>query len=86
MNISKLALNVPGNWVSENEITAITPDFSVFGEKREAVVQLTIAGQDLTTTFVDYHFFLDTQPDKTLCYGPGILKNMSTADAVEFII
>jgi dynein heavy chain len=43
MNISKMALNVQGNWVSENEITAVTPDFTVFGEKRDAVVQLTIA-------------------------------------------
>lgn len=86
MNVSKLALNVPGVFVSENEIKAVTPDFSVFGDKREAVVQMTIGGDDLTTTFVDYHFFLDTMPDKTLCYGPGVLQRMSTKEPVEFII
>lgn len=73
MNPTKAALQVQGNWVSENEITAITPDFSVFGEKRECVVQLEISGGDMTTTYVNYSFFLDTQPDKTLCYGPGVL-------------
>ena len=83
---SKLAQRANGNWVSENEITAITPDFAVFGDKREAVVQLKIAGGDMTTTYVNYSFFLDTQPDKTLCFGPGLLTDLSTHDDVEFII
>lgn len=83
---SKQALTAQGNWKSETEMTAITPDFSVFGEKREAIVQLTIQGGDLTTTYVNYSFFLDTQPDKTLCYGPGILRDCSTHDDVQFVI
>ena len=86
MYVSKQALTTVGNWVSETELTAVTPDFSVFGEKREAVVQLTISGGDLTTTYVNYSFFLDTQPDKTLCYGPGIMQDCSTHDDVKFII
>lgn len=83
---SKLAQSAAGTWVSDTEITATTPDFAVFGDKREAVVQLKIQGGDMTTTYVNYSFFLDTQPDKTLCYGPGILTDLSTHDDVEFII
>lgn len=64
----------------------MTPDFSLFGEKRECVVQMEIQGGDMTTTYVNYSFFLDTQPEKTLCYGPGILKDMSIHEPVEFII
>jgi len=37
-NISKNALNAAGTFVTETEVTAITPNFISFGEKREAVI------------------------------------------------
>ena len=74
-----------GNFVSETEITALTPDFSAFGPKG-AVVQLSIQGGDLTTTFVPFSFFLNTRAFKSLCYGPGIQDGNAVGAQVEFVI
>ena len=71
-SVSKNAVDVPGQFVSETEMTALTPDFRAFGDKREAIIQLTIQGGDLTTTYVPFSFFLDTKAEKSLCHGPGV--------------
>lgn len=71
---SKNTLDVTGTYVSETEITAITPNFENFGPK-ECTVQLSILGNELTTTFVHYTYFLNTRSHKSLAFGPGILKD-----------
>jgi hypothetical protein len=45
----KNTLEVPGTFVSETEMQCYSPSFETFGPK-EAVVQLSIGGNDLTTT------------------------------------
>jgi dynein heavy chain len=82
---SKNTLDVTGTFVSETEITAITPNFENFGPK-ECTVQLSILGNELTTTFVPYTYFLNTRSHKSLCFGPGILKDQAVGEPVEFII
>lgn len=47
---SKMSVEVPGIYVSETEIHCVTPTFEQFGPK-EAIVQLSIQGGDLTTTW-----------------------------------
>jgi len=80
----KNALSVPGTWVSDTELTAMTPDF---GEKgNSAVIQLSFANNDLTTTYAEFSFFLDTRAEKSLCYGPGLLSELCVNEPVEFII
>jgi dynein heavy chain len=49
-------------------------------------VQLSFASDDLTTTFCQFNFFLDTRADKSLCYGPGLLPECAINEPVEFII
>ena len=61
-------------FVSETELTAVTPNFEAFGPK-ECVVQLSILGNELTTTFVPFTYF-----------GPGLLKEQAVGEPVEFII
>lgn len=81
---SKSAPCVQGEVKSDTELTALTPDF---GEKGNvAIVQLSFASDDLTTTYVPFDFFLDTRADKSLCYGPGLLTDMAVGEPVEFII
>lgn len=49
----KLTLQVPGTFVSETELTCITPNFEQFGPK-ECVMQLCIGNGDLTTTWIPF--------------------------------
>ena len=71
---TKFTLDVAGTYVSETEITAVTPNFEQFGPK-ECTVQLSILGNELTTTFVSYTYFLNTRAVKSLDFGPGLLKD-----------
>lgn len=82
---TKFTLDVAGTYVSETEMTAITPNFEQFGPK-ECTVQLSILGNELTTTYVHYNYFLNTRAYKSLCYGPGILKEQAVGEPVEFVI
>ena len=62
----------------------MTPDFGDKGNV--AIVQLSFASDDLTTTYCQFNFFLDTKAEKSLCYGPGLLTEMAINEPVEFII
>ena len=75
---------VQGTVISETELTALTPDFGDKGNV--AIVQIQFSGDDLTTTYVEFSFFLDTKADKSLCYGPGLLSDCAINEPVEFII
>jgi dynein heavy chain len=82
---TKNTLDVAGTYVSDTEITAITPNFEQFGPK-ECTVQLSILGNELTTTYVYYTYFLNTRALKSLAFGPGILKDQAVGEPVEFVI
>lgn len=79
------SISVPGIFVSENELTAMSPNFAVHGP-REAVVQLCMSNKDLTTTYCDFSFFLNTRAHKSLCFGTGLLTDMAIGEPVEFLI
>lgn len=81
---SKSTPVVQGTVISETELTALTPDFGDKGNV--AIVQIQFSGDDLTTTYVEFSFFLDTRADKSLCYGPGLLMDCAVKEPVEFII
>ena len=74
-------------FVSETEITAVTPDFKEKGQgQKEAIVQIAFQGQDLSTTYVPFSFFLDTKAEKSVCYGPGLMEDCAINEPVEFVI
>lgn len=81
---SKSAPFVSGTFESETTLTALTPDFGDKGNV--AIVQLSFASSDLTTTYAEFSFFLDTRAEKSLCYGPGLLTDCAINEPVEFII
>jgi hypothetical protein len=74
-----------GTFVSETEVTALTPSFEAFGPK-ECVVQISVSGGDLTTTWVPFSYFMNTRAYKSLCYGPGIAMEASVNENIEFVI
>jgi len=72
-------------FVSETEITAVTPNYESFGPK-DAVVQLSVSGGDLTTTWVPFSYFMNTRAIKSLAFGLGVLKDQAVGEPVEFVI
>jgi dynein heavy chain len=82
---SKMSVEVTGVYVSETEISCITPSFEQFGPK-EGIVQLSIQGGDLTTTFANFTYFMNTRAYKSLAYGAGLLQDCCIGTPVEFII
>jgi dynein heavy chain len=71
--------------VSLTELTCVTPSFELFGPK-ECVIQLAMAGDDLTTTWIPFNFYLNTRAFKSLAYGPGLLTDVKPNDPIEFVI
>jgi len=49
-------------------------------------MQILIGNGDLTTTWVPFQYFLDTKANKSLVYGPGILKDNLVSHETEFVI
>jgi dynein heavy chain len=84
-NISKQTIAVNGTYVSETELTCVTPAFDAFGAK-EAVIQIVIGSEDISTTWVTFQYFLNTRANKSLCYGPGTQKEAGLGYPVEFVI
>ena len=71
--------------MSPTELTCVTPNFEMFGPK-ECVIQLAMAGDDLTTTWIPFNFYLNTRALKSLAYGPGLLNEVKPNEPIEFVI
>lgn len=79
------SIAVSGTYISENEIHCLSPNFALHGP-RDAVVQLCMSNKDLTTSWCDFSFFLNTRAAKSLCFGTGLLQEMAMGEPVEFLI
>lgn len=80
-----MSIEVPGTYISETELSCITPSYEQFGPK-ESIVQLSIQGGDLTTTWSSFTYFMNTRAYKSLAYGPGLLNEGAVGHPTEFII
>jgi hypothetical protein len=71
---SKYTKVAKGVFVSENEITVTTPDMSMYdvGNGIDCIVQLNLGSSDITTTYVDFNYYLNTRAGKSLVFGPGV--------------
>jgi len=45
-----------------------------------------MAGDDLTTTWIPFQYYLNTRAFKSLAYGPGLLQEVKPGEPVEFTI
>lgn len=45
-----------------------------------------MAGDDLTTTWIPFQYYLNTRAHKSLAYGPGLLQDVKAGEPVEFNI
>lgn len=82
---SKMSIEVIGTFISETEVQCLTPNYEQFGPK-DAIVQLSIQGGDLTTTWCPFTYFMNTRAYKSLAYGPGLLHESAVGHPTEFII
>jgi dynein heavy chain len=82
---AKTSKEVSAEFVSDTEIYCHTPSFDDFGPN-ECVVSISIAGGDLTTTWIPFQYFLNTRALKSLCFGPGVLNDALVGQPVEFVI
>lgn len=71
--------------VSTTELTCVTPNFEQFGPK-ECVIQIAMQGDDLTTTWIPFQYYLNTRAHRSLAYGPGLLQDVKPGEPVEFVI
>jgi len=77
---------VQGTYVSPTEVTCMTPNFDSFGPK-EAVIQIQIGSEEISTTWSNFNYFLNTRAVKSLAYGPGCMHQEVTAgNEIEFTI
>lgn len=85
-SITKQTLSVQGTYVSPTEIKCMTPSFEQFGPK-EAIMQLKIGSEEISTTWVNFNYFLNTREYKSLAFGPGCMpQEISPGFECEFII
>ena len=82
---TKMSIEVMGTFISETEVSCITPSYEQFGPK-DAIIQLSIQGGDLTTTYSQFTYFMNTRAYKSLAYGPGLLQDGSVGHPTEFTI
>jgi dynein heavy chain, axonemal len=83
--VGKQSAEVSGTYVSENELSCITPSFEHIGPK-ECEVRMNIQGGDYTNTYCNFSFFMNTREYKCLAYGPGLLEGGACGHETEFII
>jgi dynein heavy chain len=81
----KSILDVAAVIISPEKLQCETPSFFEVGPK-EADVRVLAERGDLTLTMAKFAYFLNTTPEKTIIFGPGILKNNSTKVPTSFFI
>lgn len=78
-------IEIPGEYKSETEITAITKSFEEIGPK-EAEVRLQMEGKDFTTSAVIFTYFMNTRAHKSLAYGPGLIDGAAIGSQACFVV
>jgi dynein heavy chain len=81
----KISQDVQGTFVNEREITCETPNFEQAGPK-EADVRIWTDRGDLTITSCSFSYYLNTKADKTIAFGPGLLKDNLVGSVTKFYI
>jgi dynein heavy chain len=76
---------VTADFVSEQELTCLTPSFEAFGP-RKVEVYVSINKADYTITKANYTYFLNTKAENTIAYGPGVLAENSVGYETRIII
>jgi len=75
-----------GHVIGDEVIECSTPSVINTIGPSECEVRVQIGVRDFTTTVTSYHFFLNTIPEKSLCFGPGVLQDQGANTETRFLI
>lgn len=78
-------IEVPGNIVSDEEVTFQTPTFEKYGPV-EVEARLKLTNQSFTNGFASFSFFSVTDSRETVAFGPGIIPGIASGHTTSFII
>ena len=65
---------VQGTFVSEKEMYCETPSFEKHGPKKSEV-RVSINKMDYSIECANFTYYLNTKAEKTIAFGPGLLKD-----------
>jgi dynein heavy chain len=83
--VGKFSQDVQGSFISEREISCESPSFEAAGPK-EVEVRVYTDRSDLTITSCAFNYFLNTKADKSIAFGPGLLRgNVARQKTVFFV-
>ncbi|CAE7253675.1 ODA11 [Symbiodinium microadriaticum] len=82
----RFSVEAQGTVVDDELVECLTPRVEGSIGPRECEVRVSIGVKDFTTTVADYHYFLNTIPDMSLCYGPGLLVDQQAEATTRFMI
>ena len=73
------------NWDSDTQLNFLTPSFIEVGPK-ELEVRIKIDNEELSTNPIKFSIYYDTQADKSIFFGPGLLDGSTPGHPTSFII
>jgi dynein heavy chain len=78
-------LEVPGEVLSDTQISFDTANFEKFGTGY-VEVRVGVGGKSLTNSSAGFTYFSVTSCDSTVCFGPGVLPGCVAVHNVSFVI
>lgn len=81
----KYSIDVVAKYISATEIECLTPSFEQYGPRMVEVKVFQDRG-DLTLTHVNFEYFYNTMPEKTIAFGPGLLSANKCNSETIFIV
>ncbi|CAL1157217.1 unnamed protein product [Cladocopium goreaui] len=79
------SMEVQGTIMDDEVVECSTPKAEGIGP-RACEVRLAVGTKDFTTTLAKYQYFLNTVPETSLCYGPGLLQEQQAEITSRFMI
>ena len=76
---------VIGEWISETEVTCLTPSFERFGVG-EVMVGVALGDGGYTVNRIKFQYFMNTRPSKCIAFGPGVFTETLWGVPNPFVI
>ena len=81
----KFFRDVTATPISDSQISCQSPNFEEVGPK-EVEVKVFYESEDLTITKSEFKYFLNTRAEKTIAFGPGLLKSNAVGAKTKIFI
>ncbi|CAK8988142.1 Dynein alpha chain [Durusdinium trenchii] len=79
------SVEAQGTILDDELVECLTPKAEGIGP-RSCEVRIAIGVKDFTTTMAEFQYFMNTVPERSLCYGPGLLMEQQAESTTRFRI